>query len=272
MSTPTTEPAAADDDVESRVDVEATSAAIRDAIASAPPGATTVEVVPAAAPVVTADQAAVLAAHAHYVQGGFSTPEVERERLLADAARQDDPQAFIDATCAKFQAELSAAVKADVGVPASPAEAAAAVSLASKVRRYKELREAQTALDAEVDAIKAEADRLEVELVAAYAEDGVQNMNVDGKTVYLHRSTFAQRKPEATTDAIKDALRQEGFGDLVSETINAQTLSAFVRERLDADEPEPLPGALADLLELGERFAIRINAGGSRAKSKTKSK
>lgn len=57
-------------------------------------------------PSVSDEQALVLATHAIVVQSGFSTPEIERERLLSDAARSADPQAFIDETVAKFRAEI----------------------------------------------------------------------------------------------------------------------------------------------------------------------
>jgi hypothetical protein len=57
-------------------------------------------------PQVTYEQAQVLAAHAVIVQGGFSTPEIERDRILKDASRQDDPQEFIDSTVAIFKSEL----------------------------------------------------------------------------------------------------------------------------------------------------------------------
>lgn len=57
-------------------------------------------------PTVTDEQARILAAHAHVVQGGFSTPEIERERLLKDAAGAADPQQFIDETVGKFAVEM----------------------------------------------------------------------------------------------------------------------------------------------------------------------
>lgn len=82
-------------------------------------------------PTVSDEQAAILAAHAHVVQGGFSTPEIERERLLKDAAGAADPQAFINETVGKFaaevlQAQLAAADRASASV-AEPEPAAAEV-------------------------------------------------------------------------------------------------------------------------------------------------
>ena len=232
-------------------------------------------------PVVTDEAAAILALHCAVVQGGVSTPEAERRRLLTDAARQDDPQGFIDATVARFAAEIAAAEPPPPATDdAAAAEAADAPADAppdptipiAKVRRYKELRALQNAGEAEAKAYKDEADQLERELVEAFADAGVQNVNVDGKTVYLHRSVYAQRKPGVTTDDVKQALRDAGVGELVTETVNSNTLSAYVRELTEDDDAPGLPPAVAAVLEPGERFGVRIIAGGTKAKSKTHSK
>lgn len=129
-----------------------------------------------------------------------------------------------------------------------------------KVRRYQELRAAQKGLESEADAIKAEANKLEAELIEAFADAGLQNMNVNDHTVYLHRSTFATRCEGVTADDVKAALRAAGAGDLVTETVNAQTLSAYVRELVDVDDAPGLPEPLKDVLDLGERFALRVRS------------
>lgn len=137
----------------------------------------------------------------------------------------------------------------------------------AKVRRYQELRNAQAASEAEAEAIKAEANALEAELIEAFGEAGMQSVNIDGQTVYLHRSTYASWTDVPPEDR-KDLLRAAGAGDLVTETVNAMTLAAWVRDMLgDDDNPGPgLPTELADKLELGERYAVRLRASTSKAK------
>lgn len=138
-----------------------------------------------------------------------------------------------------------------------------------KLRRYRELRDAAAASEAEAKALKDEATLLEAELVEAFSEAGTQSVNIDGKTIYLHRSTFAQRKPGVTAEDVKEALRASGASDLVTETVNAQTLSAWVRELVEAAEDgrgPGLPEPAEAVLELGERFAVRIRASASKAK------
>lgn len=141
------------------------------------------------------------------------------------------------------------------------------------LRRYQHLRDLQKSSEAEAEAFKQEANLIEAELVEAFGEAGMQNVNIDGRTIYLHRSTFAQRAAGVDVEDVKAALRAAGADDLISETVNHQTLSAYVRELLDDDGPG-LPPALDGVLELGERYSIRVRAaatgGGKRKPTTTK--
>lgn len=140
------------------------------------------------------------------------------------------------------------------------------------VRRYKDLRARQQESAAEAAAMKEEADRLEERLVEMFSEAGVPSLQVDGKTVFLHRATFGMWAPGIDSDVKRAALRNAGAEDLVTETINANTLNAWVRELTDDDDAPGLPPELDGLLSLGEKFSVRINAAGTRKKSRTHSK
>lgn len=141
-----------------------------------------------------------------------------------------------------------------------------------KVRRYQRLRDAEKAADTEREALKEEADKLQAELISMFASNGLQNLNVDGRTVYLHRSVYAQRKEGVTAEDVIAALIADGEGDLVKPTVNGNTLSAWVRELTEDDDAAGLPEHAAEVLEPGERYSVRIIAGGTKAKSKTHSK
>lgn len=236
------------------------------------------------APGVTRRQAVVLSAHANLVQGGYSPPEREAERAARDLANGLTPTEF-EANLARMQAEVVAALDErnaeafaasdeEQLVAENPdlGDADPSVIDVAKLRRYRELRDAEKAADAEKGAYKEEADKLETELVEMFAEAGLQNLNVDGKTIYLHRSTYAQWQAGLEQEDKLDLLRAAGAGDLIKDTVNAQTLNAYVRELVDVDDAPGLPEPLRDVLELGERFAVRVTAGGSRKKSQTRSK
>lgn len=233
---------------------------------------------------VTDERALLLAQHVIHVQGGFTTPEREAERALADlvtspgSIQWDKLKAEVDDALRRRMRELEADVtEVEAGrvqrVTATDLAAQAAVAEEfpdlpdgvepgqidmALVRRYRELREAADVAEAEKKAYKEEADKLEQQLVEMYSDAGLQNLSVDGKTVYLHRSTFAQRLPGVDAEMVEEALREAGAGDLIKTTVNANTLGAYVRE-FDERE-EPLPEPIAKVLQLGERFSIRINA------------
>lgn len=226
------------------------------------------------APGVTRREATIAAQHAIHVQGGLSTPENEAVRIAADRARGGNPdleqmaREVNEALAAKVAAliEEHAVADNDLG------NADPSLLDFAKLRRYRELREAQGISEAEVKAFKEEATKLEAELVDMFTDAGMQNINLDGKTIYLHRSVYAQRLPGKTLEDVKAALIAAGAGDLVTETVNANTLSAWVRELTEDDDAPGLPDEVAAVLEPGERFGVRINAAGSKPKSKTRSK
>jgi hypothetical protein len=140
-----------------------------------------------------------------------------------------------------------------------------------KLRDYQRLRDLQKSSEAEAEAYKSAANAIEAELIEQFGEAGMQNINIDGRTIYLHRSTFAQRAAGVDAEDVKAALRAAGATDLITETVNHQTLSAYVRELLDDDGPG-LPPALDGVLELGERYSIRVRAaatGGGKRKPTT---
>jgi hypothetical protein len=219
---------------------------------------------------VTPARAMLLAQHAVYVQGGFSTPEIETERARKDMS---DGGAPID--WAKFQAELDEALAAKLAVEnaqASDREAATTGLDIGLLRRYKMLREHQKIADAESTAFKEEADAMELQLVDMFAEAGIQNINVDGKTIYLNRDVYAWWTAGLEPETKRDLLRAAGAGDLVTETVNGSTLNAWVRELCEDENAPGLPPELDGFLQPGERFSVKIIAGGSKPKRQTRSK
>jgi len=225
---------------------------------------------------VTAERAKMLAHHVIYVQGGASDPEREAERARKQLAKApgsidwDRMTAEVTEALHSKLRELNADTEQAEAPTAGDEPAAAAADIdTALVRRYKDLRAAEAASDSERKAMKEEADKLEQQIVDMYSEAGVPSLSIDGKTVYLHRSTYAQRIGGADSDAVIAALRASGHGDIVKDNVNGQTLNALVRELCDGDEPKGLPEPLADVLELGERFAIRITDAGRKGRTKT---
>lgn len=140
------------------------------------------------------------------------------------------------------------------------------------LRKYRELRDLQKQSTAEVTAFKEEADKIEIKLIELFSEAGMQNVNIDGRTIYLHRDVYARRLAGVSAEELQAALVRAGAGDLIKESVNGSTLSAYVRELTEDDDAPGLPIELDGILEPGERFTVRIIAGGAKSKSKTHSK
>lgn len=115
------------------------------------------------------------------------------------------------------------------------------------VAEYVALAKRKADLDAEIKSVEAQMKKLHDALVTYYIENNVQRLNVDGRTVYLHKQVWASLKDAA---AGVQAFKAAGLGDMCKESINGQTLSAWVREQLDGkDIPADSAVNLADLLD-----------------------
>lgn len=124
-----------------------------------------------------------------------------------------------------------------------------------RLKGFIELREREAELDAELKAVKAEIEEAKAGIIDRWADEGVSSVKVDRKTVYLHRQVWAGkaavcvegqplldekgRPVKVSDDDFIDAVR-EVAPELVRETVNSSSLSAFVRE-LPEDEFTGLP-------------------------------
>ena len=135
-----------------------------------------------------------------------------------------------------------------------------------KLRRYVELDKRKADLKAELSDINSEMDTLEEVLLTQFEQDGIQNMNIDGRTVYLHRQLWASAEDKDNERATQ-ALKAAGLGDMVAERFNTQTLSSWVREQValaDDDDLDDLFDALPDefrgAIKVAERHQLRTRA------------
>lgn len=127
------------------------------------------------------------------------------------------------------------------------------------LKTYARLRRQQEASDAEAKAIKEQADALEAKLIEAFAEEGIQNVKVDGQTIYLRRDLFAQKRPGTEASDLEGALVKAGLDHFIKASVNMQSLSAYLRD-LDKTETE-LPDELAVVIQPFERFSVRVTKG-----------
>jgi len=122
--------------------------------------------------------------------------------------------------------------------------------------QLKTLRAVKDDLAEQTKANNAEIERTELALSDLMAQDEIQSFNRAGTLFYLstrtHVSPVAGRKAE-----LFDALREQGHGDLITETVHAQTLASFVRERITENDDE-LPAWLAGRVNTFDKVTVGL--------------
>lgn len=122
--------------------------------------------------------------------------------------------------------------------------------------QLKQLREEKKDAEQRVKDINADIDKTEYALVQLMAETETQNFTRAGTifslTTKTRASAMAGRK-----DELYSALKENGFGDLVYETVNANSLSAFVKEQI-AENQDTVPEWLSGLVNVYEQTSVSV--------------
>ena len=122
--------------------------------------------------------------------------------------------------------------------------------------QLKELREAKSASEQKTKDINAEMDEVEHRLVNLMLDTETQNFTRGGTMFSLTNKTRASAVA-ASKNRLYRALKKKGYGDLIYETVNANSLSAFVKEQI-TENGEKLPAWLDSLVNVYEQSKISI--------------
>jgi len=126
-------------------------------------------------------------------------------------------------------------------------------ALADKLRS---LREEKDDMERIVKDIAADIDDTERRLAEGMINSETQNFTRAGRMFCLTTKVRASALAGAK-QALFEALKQNGFGDLVCETVNANTLSSFVKEQLAGNE-DALPAWLDGLVRVFEQTGVSV--------------
>ena len=114
-------------------------------------------------------------------------------------------------------------------------------------------------LDAQVKEVNAEIESLDLSLSDAMAEAELDRFSRNGATFYLNTRLFAS--PAAgRKDDLMQILKDQGYGSIVVETVNANTLASFVKEQMAANE-DVIPGWLSDVVSTFEKVSVGVRKG-----------
>lgn len=122
--------------------------------------------------------------------------------------------------------------------------------------KLKALRDKKDALEAELKQVNMDIDNVDWHLSTLMAETETQNFTRAGTMFCLTIKTRASAR-EGMKDELFAALRTEGFGDLIYETVNANSLSAFVKEQI-SENNDTLPDWLDGLVNVFEKTTVGV--------------
>jgi len=120
----------------------------------------------------------------------------------------------------------------------------------------KSLRDLKADLEKQVKDVTAKIDETDYRLSEIMAETETQNFTRAGTMFYLTTKTRASAAA-GVKDNLFTALREQGFGDLVYETVNANTLSSFVKEQIEGNG-DTLPGWLTGLVNVFDKTTVSV--------------
>ncbi len=132
------------------------------------------------------------------------------------------------------------------------------------IHAYIEIIEEQSRLKQRLNELSSMREQLCKELLPQLQDAGVQSLAVAGHgTLYQSRTVRANVSAENRAE-LAAALKGIGMGDIVLETVNLNTLSAWVREH-DPDKmfseeqiKERLPRGVRELIDVTEVIDLRV--------------
>ena len=122
--------------------------------------------------------------------------------------------------------------------------------------QLRELKETKKFAEQELKEITEEIERVDAALAERMISTETQNFTRNGTMFCLTNATRASAAA-GKKEELFAALRAAGFGDLVYETVNTNSLSAFVKEQTMENE-DVLPGWLEGLVNVFEKTTVGV--------------
>ena len=122
--------------------------------------------------------------------------------------------------------------------------------------QLRELRETKHFAEQELKEINAEIERVDYALSEIMAQTETQNFTRAG-TMFCLTATTRASAVAGCKDELFRALKAEGFEELVQETVNSNSLSAFVKEQI-AENGDVLPDWLNGLVSIYEKTTVGV--------------
>jgi hypothetical protein len=123
------------------------------------------------------------------------------------------------------------------------------------VRRYVALMKEKKVLDNALAAVKKQIETAEQEAYDYLTTNGIQNIRVDDRTVYVRREIHATY---LKTEEAQRVLEQLGLTDALTTTVHPSRASAIAREALDDDDSGERRAQLEKAFSIYEKFRVSV--------------
>lgn len=120
----------------------------------------------------------------------------------------------------------------------------------------KRLRDTKDDLERQVKETNEKIEDTEYRLSELMAESETQNFTRSGTMFYLTTKTRASAAA-GVKDDLYAALKNQGFAELVYETVNANSLSSFVKEQIE-ENGDFLPDWLNGLVNVYDKTTVGV--------------
>lgn len=128
--------------------------------------------------------------------------------------------------------------------------------LADQLKVAKELKKE---IDAQSKEVAEEIEKLDLALSDAMAEAECDRFSRNGSTFYLSSRLFASPISGCKDEMIL-ALKTHGYADIVTETVNANTLASFIKEQTLLNN-DTVPDWLLGVVNTYEKTSVGIRKG-----------
>ncbi len=122
-----------------------------------------------------------------------------------------------------------------------------------RLKRFVSLSKQKKEMKAALDELSADMAMLEGHILEDFIQDGIKNMTIDGRTLYIHKISYAKRcEGVSGADAVK-AMEEAGLEEFT--TLNTMSFSAEIRRW--EEEGVAIPKELNNIIEFNPTFSIR---------------
>jgi hypothetical protein len=122
--------------------------------------------------------------------------------------------------------------------------------------KLKELRDRKKETEEALKELNAQIEKHEYELSEMMINTETQSFTRSGTMFYLSNTTRASAMADKKEELF-ETLKTNGYGSMVYETVNANSLSAFVKEQI-SENNDLLPDWLSGLVNVYEKATVGV--------------